>query len=555
MRKRIGLTLSGALLLAAHLVSAEEPVRIREIHIEREDVFSSEEKLDNVPGLPDLTFIFEAANFLHLETREHVVRRELLFEEGDVVDPEKIAESERNIRSLPFLRGVRILTRPVSPGVVDVFVFTRDTWTTEPRLSFSRGGGDSKEEYGIVEKNLFGLGKRIVLRYRNELDRSSNQALYDDPRVLGSRFRFAGNSEDTSDGRVAQTLVDYPFYSLDTPWAGSVRYSSIRERQRLFGQGEEVLARFKHEQELVEGRFGGLISNQDDRIIHRGGVFYRWLEDRFPGGAIGAQPELEPTNRKESVPGIFYQRQTVSFVKERHLNLFDKVEDLNVGNVFNGEVGYSAQALGARLDEPIGAISDRQGFDLGPGQKAFVFALVTSRYEGGNLQNAVAEIEGISFNKVDLGFEHTFVTRLKFDYGKNLDRDTQLFLGNDNGLRGFPNREFVGARRFIFNFEDRVFFVNDLFHLVSLGAVMFFDSGYVWERGDDGSPRDLVASAGIGLRIGIPRAAGEKVFRIDLAIPLTANGGRQWEPAISFGSGQAFTQFVGPFDLQTSSGD
>jgi hemolysin activation/secretion protein len=144
---------------------------------------------------------------------------------------------------------------------------------------------------------------------------------------------------------------------------------------------------------------------------------------------------------------------------------------------------------------------------------------------------------------------------VKFDYGKNLDRDTQLFLGNDNGLRGFPNREFVGARRFIFNIEDRVFFVNDLFHLISLGAVMFFDSGYVWERGDDGSPRDLVASAGIGLRIGIPRAAGEKVFRIDLAIPLTANGGRQWEPALSFGSGQAFQQFVGPFDLQTGSGD
>jgi outer membrane protein assembly factor BamA len=85
--------------------------------------------------------------------------------------------------------------------------------------------------------------------------------------------------------------------------------------------------------------------------------------------------------------------------------------------------------------------------------------------------------------------------------------------------------------------------------------VMFFDSGYVWEHGDDVHPRDLVASAGIGLRIGIPRAAGEKVFRVDLAIPLTSNGGRQFEPAFSFGSGQAFTQFVGPFDLQTTGGD
>jgi hypothetical protein len=551
----IGLGVAAAIFLAAPVVAAEEPVRIRSITIEREDVFSEEEKLDDVFGLPDLTFIFDIANLLHLETREHVVRRELLFKEDEVVEPERIRESERNLRSLPFLRGVRILTKPVSPGVVDVFVFTRDTWTTEPRLSFSRGGGDSKEEYGIVEKNLFGLGKRIVLRYRSELDRSSNQFLYDDPRVLGSRFRFAGNYEDTSDGRVAQTLLDYPFYSLDTPWAGSMRYSSIRERQRIFGPGEEVLARFKHEQELIEGRVGGLIDNDEDRLVQRGGVFYRWLEDRFPGDAIGPEPDLEPTNRKESVPGVFYDRQVVDFVKERHLNLFDKVEDLNLGNVFHFEVGYSAQALGARYDEPIGYVSDRQGFDMGPGHKAFVYGLVTSRYQAGNVRNFVAEIEGISFNRVDLGYEHTFVTRLKFDFGKNLDRDTQLFLGNDNGLRGFENREFVGTRRFIFNLEDRVFFVNDLFHLVSLGMVVFFDSGYVWERGDDLHPRDVVASAGLGLRIGIPRAAGEKVFRVDLAIPLTSNGDRQFEPALSFGSGQAFSQFVGPFDLQTTSGD
>ncbi len=106
---------------------------------------------------------------------------------------------------------------------------------------------------------------------------------------------------------------------------------------------------------------------------------------------------------------------------------------------------------------------------------------MTGRYQGNDVQNAVAEVEAVAYYRWYLVFEQTLVSRVKTDLGRNLDRGTQLFLGNFNGLRGFDTRQFVGDKRFIFNLENRLFFVDDLFHLVSLGAVVFFDAGYVWE--------------------------------------------------------------------------
>jgi hypothetical protein len=545
-----------AALIAASVgaVPAAEDTRIRTVRIQHEDVFAPDEKLDP-PGLPDLTPVFDLANKIHFETREHVIRRELLFQEGDPLDRDRIAESERNLRQLNYLRQAWIVTRPVGPGLVDVIVHVQDTWTTEPRLSISGGGGQSTSEYGIVEKNLFGFGKTIALRHREQLDRTSDQFLYDDPRILGSRWHFTGNYEDRSDGSAKDLLLEYPFFSLLTPWATSSRFSHVKEENRIFAPDGIEVNRFVRDQDFFEASVGHRLEFSTEEVVHRAGLFYRLVDDEFSPTGIGSQPTLVPPDRRESQPGLFYRREGVRFVAERHFNRFDRVEDLNLGNIFDVRFGYSTRALDALDDEPILRASNRQGFDFGPGRKAFLFALVSGRHADGDVRNGIVEVEAISYNRFQLLFEQTLVTRAKLDLGRNLDPDVQLFLGSENGLRGYSTREFVGSKRLAFNVEDRIFFVNDLFHLVSLGAVLFFDAGYAWAPGQEMRLNDLASSVGIGLRIGAPRAAEEKIWRFDFAVPLSTAGGKHLSPDFSFGSRQAFGPFSGPFDLQTSSGD
>ncbi|MEA2626619.1 MAG: hypothetical protein QOD06_2664, partial [Candidatus Binatota bacterium] len=219
-----------AAALASSAAAATPPPRIRHVIIERQELFAPDERL-RVPGLPDLTFVFDVANWIHIQTKEQVIRREILLDDGDLAEPELLEESERNLRDLPFVRRVRLFTRPTeAPGWVDLIVQTQDTWTTEPRASFSSGGGSSKTEIGIVEKNLLGYGKTVAVRYRDEIDRTSRQLLYDDPLVLGTRFRLRGELADASDGRTRLGLFEYPFFAFETPWAGGVGGGDIEER-------------------------------------------------------------------------------------------------------------------------------------------------------------------------------------------------------------------------------------------------------------------------------------------------------------------------------------
>jgi len=530
--------------------------RIRSIVIEHKSVFGPEERLDEIPHVPDLTFIFRLANLLHIETKEEVIRRELLVHEGEFADPFLIAESERNLRALPYIRQVKILTSPAPEGQVDLHVLAQDTWTTQPRASFSSGGGSHRASFGIVEDNVLGYGKKIRLLYRSGIDRDSALFAYSDPRVLGSRWAAGGDYQDTSDGHVAEGILEYPFYSLDTPWSVRGGYSERRERGKEFDHFGNETASFRRTQEVTAPRIGARLEMLSDAdAVWRAGPFYRRNEETFSDLSPTTAPPTDlPVNQRQSEPGIFVHREVVDYVRERHLNLFDKIEDLNLGNTFDAEMGYSWRELGALIDEPILNAADRQGFAFGEGRKAFLYTLVTGRYSDGDVRNAVAEVEGISYYRFHWLYEHTLVSRVKLDLGRNLDRDVQIFLGNFNGLRGFDTRQFAGEKRFIFNLEDRLFFVNDLFHLVSLGAVVFFDSGYVWAPNQGVDFRRLATSAGIGLRVDALRGSGEALFRIDLAFPMTDGGSGQHGLGVTLGSGQAFEAFDGPFDLQSTSG-
>jgi hypothetical protein len=55
-------------------------------------------------------------------------------------------------------------------------------------------------------------------------------------------------------------------------------------------------------------------------------------------------------------------------------------------------------------------------------------------------------------------------------------------------------------------------------------------------------------------RIDAPRSSGEALFSLDIGVPLTNGGSGAHGPGITITTGQAIDPFVGPFDLQSSSG-
>jgi len=105
-------------------------------------------------------WLYRTANKLHMNTRASVIREQLLFETGDRYSDRVVQETERNLRANSYLNEAKIVPVAYDGENVDLEVHTRDTWTLNPGVNFSRAGGENEYALQIREKNLLGGGSR-----------------------------------------------------------------------------------------------------------------------------------------------------------------------------------------------------------------------------------------------------------------------------------------------------------------------------------------------------------------------------------------------------------
>ena len=75
--------------------------------------------------------------------------------------------------------------------------------------------------------------------------------------------------------------------------------------------------------------------------------------------------------------------------------------------------------------------------------------------------------------------------------------------------------------------------------MLDVGAVAFYDSGYVWPEGSSMNLADLRSSVGLGLRAAPSRSGSNSPVRVDLAFPVSRRTSlSSW--SLSILAGQAF---------------
>jgi hypothetical protein len=513
----------------AATASGQTGPRIRRIRIETENVFQDAES----------SLLARVADSLHGVTRSEVIRRELLFTEGDVFDASRVAETERNLRQLGLFRTVTISTEPVEgvEGEVDVVVHTHDSWTTELSGSLGRAGGQSNYGISIEEKNLFGLGKKVSLAVAQRPDRSTRQILYSDQQFLGRRLGLDLFYNSNSDGDRRYFALTSGFRSLDSPAGGTLLYDQGSRKTRLYSGGSEV-ARFGMDTRFFEVSAGRRLSLEDDRPVVRLYAGYRREEAKF--GAIEREPEgfALPDERRF---GFFFARVQLArpeFAVENDVGYFLRDEDFDLGGALSFELGYSPAVMGAEAAAGA-ALRLSRGIHI-PGGFLIGTLAAETRTRSGSFENTLVEGELFGMWRPTAASRQTVVGRALVTVGDRLDREVQVEADGANGLRAYRLHAFAGDRRLILNLEDRVRLTSELLHLFVLGAAAFVDAGYAWPLGAPVRLSDLRVDAGVGLRVGLPRASRHALFRFDLAYALRPDlrDRRGW--LVSFSSSQAF---------------
>jgi hemolysin activation/secretion protein len=135
-----------------------------------------------------------------------------------------------------------------------------------------------------------------------------------------------------------------------------------------------------------------------------------------------------------------------------------------------------------------------------------------------------------------------FFARLDYRPTRNLPLDTQLTLGGDNGLRGYPNRYQIGDRSVLASLEQRYYSGAYPFGLFRVGYAAFVDVGRAWFEDEppawvparEGRHFDTLSNVGVGLRLESVRTRRDRLLHIDFAKPLVDGPGvNTWEFTIT----------------------
>ena len=466
-------------------------------------------------------WLYRTANKLHINTRPSVIRKQLLFVEGDPYDDRLVQETERNLRANPYLYDATIVPVAYDGTYVDLEVRTRDTWTLNPGFNFSRTGGENEYSVQIQEKNLLGRGQEFEIEWESDVERESLTFLFADPHFLRSYTQLAVMYSDADDGDTKYFRLNRPFYSLDTRWSAGTTLSDSTFDTERWEYGKRV-GRFRTDAQFYE-LGGGWSAGLRDGWVQRWTYGATYSQSDFapvPGYQLGGPL---PPDQKFVYPWVGFELVEDAFEERENQDQIRRTEDVLVGLSGWVRLGYAPESLGSETDAVLLSAYARDGVDFNPRQSLFGSAWLSGRYEQGEIRNGILGAEA--------RFYWATSSRSKF-FGsvsgtttEQLDANQQLTLGGDTGLRGYPFAYQAGTSRALLTLEQRYYTKWYPFRLFHVAGAAFFDAGRTWGTDVTGAESfGLLKDVGIGLRLGSSRSAFGNVVHIDLAFPLDGEG-------------------------------
>ncbi|WP_243293581.1 hypothetical protein [Geothrix mesophila] len=492
--------------------------RIADIDIRVGDVFDLSLPHEN-------HWIGRTANFLHIQTREQVVRREIPFKPGDPVNARLIHEAERNLRTFRFFKDAQIDPQVDETGAVRAVVRTRDAWTLKGSAGFTQVGGQRNFGFSLHEANFLGYGKDLILSHERTPERSIETMQYLDRQILGTQWTLDSRYQVLSDGKTRYLELSKPYRGLETPWSMTFRASSSDAIQSVYNQELTAYA-FASRQEglLAEGSMATAVL--DGRAVRLGGGLDLSRSEHGPIQTLdaGSLPVPSLTNRRLRGLHVSWSLFEDQFRTFRDLAGMTHSEDYNLGWAASVSVGSHLKSLGSDLDSPFVRISASKGWAPGDSSLILLRTKGAARHEPDGWRDAFATLSLTTYYQ---GFRaQTQAAYVQLDAVRRPEPESYLYLGGMDGMRGYGNHLLLGDRRWMASLEERVNTSYDWLGILRLGFVAYADAGAI-HRTDTGRWSRTYVDVGGGLRLGNLKSSVGRVFLLTIAYPLVREPGTE----------------------------
>jgi hypothetical protein len=447
-------------------------------------------------------WIEKTANKLHSRSNLYVIRKNLWIKEGQLVEPDLMMDNERLLRSLPYLKDVRIIItpRPLNDNLVDILILTQDVFSFGVTGAI---GNVSKGDVGIYDKNILGVGHEFGTTIVGHTDMTPHigfETYYTVNNIQGNFINFSAAYANTYLKEGFYASLERDFLRPQSVYAGGLTaMRSFRSDQMYLN--DNVTSKTSLNYIFLDGWYGRRlnlgINPKDSR-------FQMTLSGRIRYTRFYDRPLPDINNKQYFSDSRFYLGSLSfshrSYVRDYLVYSYGIVEDIPKGYLCELVFGYDDNEFANRWYSHV-FLSTGNLFKHKP------FYLYTSLGLGSFFNHSHTE-QGMADVKVD------FISQLfnvwnvqarqfvKLDYTVGFDRfDIEnLLLLNSDGIRGFGSQIGKGKQRLTMNVENVFFQKKSILNFQS-ALFSFFDIGIVGPSGQSIFKQSYYAGLGIGLRI------------------------------------------------------
>jgi hypothetical protein len=473
------------------------------------------------------------ASDLHVTTQPGVVRRFLIVKEGRPCLELERAESERILRTQPFLADATIAVIADTAGTVALLVETRDELT--PVLGVSTSGARITA-LKLGEGNLAGSGTYLAGEWRDGTSRDTYGIRGIDHQFLGRHYVLAASYARRDHG-MADWAADlsHPFFTDQQRFAWRASAGGLRELFE-FRRPDAERVPFAFERKFLD--LGAVMRIGLPGRLSLFGVSFSQEEDTpfIPPTAISGVPYdsllARHAGRRNARVNALWGLRNVRFQRVERFEGLTATQDIRLGFQLGTLIGRSLSILNTTDDDYLlaadlyGAVGGESGMVTlsarGEGRQNYD----TNRWDGILGSARAAAIRRVSER-------HTMTASIDWSGGWRQRIPFQLTLGSTpGGVRGYRRSEEGGARRAVARLDDR-WYVGQLLRQADVGVAVFGDGGRVW-KGDApyGVDTGLRYSAGVSVLAAIPPRS-KRTWRLDVAVPMGGAPSSRWEVRVT----------------------
>ncbi|HKR03551.1 MAG TPA: hypothetical protein VJY62_02870 [Bacteroidia bacterium] len=412
------------------------------------DIYDTLKKADN--------FWTKAGNKLHLKTSRFAIRNQLLFHEGDTLDEFKIKESERLLRTSPYLKDVVIYPVKSGSDSLDIYIREIDVWTTIIKLTSA--GNDTKIQ--LIEKDFFGTGHQLDNSIRLVPNNNNiYEGIYTIPNFKNTFITTTIYYKADFDSIFYNGIsINRPFYSPLTKWAGGFAFSNITTSDTLFYTDViKTIPNVKYNQyDVWAGKSWKLFKNYSEvsRITNLV-LTTRYLNTDYLSNPVAGTDTLGLlSDEKFYLAGLGVSQRI--YIKDKFIFKFGLPEDVPTGQVLSFTLGrqnkgfFNRTYFGAR----IGWGNYMEGIGYLAANVEYGTFKNNSRLERGVFS---ADITYFT-NLLEIGkWKLRQFIKPRLTLGIERFPTDVLTVNEENGIQGFNSAVLYGTKRLVFSTQTQLY--------------------------------------------------------------------------------------------------